>query len=223
MGECMSYCEKCRTRIISGNQCTTCGHVNPGPPVASSAQATWSQAAVAGSPGTQSAAGSTSLAPAGFQKSIGGAVTMLVIAIIGFITPWLPYIPGECDYSGDCYSSISGWESREAFSLYEEFSAGPFLVLFGALVVVGLSIAVLVSQGQGKAINRVAVGVPSIVGGLVAVVGASLSYNAWDSILRYEGAAANQGVGLWLGIIAGLGMVVMGILMLAVAKLTGNR
>ena len=25
------YCEKCRTRIASGNQCTTCGHVNPGP------------------------------------------------------------------------------------------------------------------------------------------------------------------------------------------------
>ena len=25
----MSYCEKCRTRIISGSLCTTCGHVNP--------------------------------------------------------------------------------------------------------------------------------------------------------------------------------------------------
>lgn len=25
------YCEKCRTRISSGNRCTTCGHVNPGP------------------------------------------------------------------------------------------------------------------------------------------------------------------------------------------------
>jgi len=25
------YCEKCRTRIATGNRCTTCGHVNPGP------------------------------------------------------------------------------------------------------------------------------------------------------------------------------------------------
>ena len=25
------YCEKCRTRIASGNRCTTCGHINPGP------------------------------------------------------------------------------------------------------------------------------------------------------------------------------------------------
>lgn len=25
------YCERCRTRIATGNRCTTCGHVNPGP------------------------------------------------------------------------------------------------------------------------------------------------------------------------------------------------
>ena len=24
------YCEQCRTRIVSGNHCTTCGHINPG-------------------------------------------------------------------------------------------------------------------------------------------------------------------------------------------------
>lgn len=24
------YCERCRTRIVSGTRCTTCGHINPG-------------------------------------------------------------------------------------------------------------------------------------------------------------------------------------------------
>ena len=148
---------------------------------------------------------------------------MLIVAAIGLITPWLAYIPEVCNYEyGECYS-FSGWKSRDVFSQYDESGVGPFLVLFGSLIVAGLSIAVLVAQGQKKAIPRVAIGAPSLVGGLISLAGVGISWQAWNSILQYEGVRLDPDIGLWLGIIAGLGMVVMGILMLAIPKLTGNR
>lgn len=213
----MSYCERCRTRIISGVTCTTCGHVNPG-----QAQAPQSGPPTAGSPGLYQQTVSGVVAPGGaFQKSIGGAVTLVVIAVIGAISPWLPYIPGGYDYYEDeSYPSISGWGSRWYFDRYEEVSAGPILVLLGSLVALGLGIAVLVSQSQSKPINKVAVGVSTIVGGLMVMIGAGMSFNSWDAILEYEELASDQGVGLWIGGVAGIGLLVMGILMLTVKKLT---
>ena len=212
------YCERCRTRIISGVTCTTCGHVNPG-----QAQAPQSgPPPAAGNPGMYLQPVPGVLSPSGpFQKPISGAVTLVVIAVIGAISPWLPYIPDGYPYqTGGGYASISGWRSRWYFDRYAQITAGPILVLLGSLVALGLGIAVLVSQSQSKPINKVAVGVPTIVGGLMVMLGAGISYNAWDTILEIEDVTSNQGVGLLIGLVAGVGLIVMGILMLTVRKLT---
>jgi len=148
-----------------------------------------------------------------FRKSLGGAVTLLIFAAIGSISPFLPYV-------SDVVDSINGWDSRDIFSAYEGFSAGPLLVLFGSLVALVVSIVIISNQNAGKRTGKVGTGVLTLVFGLVSLGGAGTAYQAWDSILVYEGEAANQGVGLWLGALSGLAVTVLGIIVLSVSKVT---
>lgn len=148
-----------------------------------------------------------------FQKSLGGAVTTLVFAAVGAITPFLPYI-------SDDYNSINGWDSRKAFSDYGEFSASPLLVFVGALAALVLAIVIINNQNKSMPTNKTGVGVGILISGIITVGSAGIAYSSWDSILVYEGLVAEQGVGLWLGAVCGLAVTILGIVTLAVPKVT---
>lgn len=216
------YCEKCRTRIATGNRCTTCGHINPGgvassevpmappPQMPAPGQPVYSPGVVVPSGGT-------------FQKSLGASVTLLIFAALGAISPFLTYISGY-DYYWEETVAYSGWDSQDVFSNYDEFSNGPTFVLLGSLVALGLAIAVIVNQNNSKAVNKTGFGVGTLVAGVVVALSAGISYSAWDTILREDGSSADQGIGLWLGAVSGVATLIIGIIMLTVPKVTqGSR
>jgi hypothetical protein len=171
----------------------------------------------AGSFGGGYGAQPAALAGRPFQKSLGGAVTTLVFAAIGAITPFLPYV-------SDGYDSYSGWDSREWFSEFEEFSASPLLVFLGSLAALVLAIVIIANQNKSTPTNKTGVGVGILISGIVAMGSAGLAYSSWDSILVDLGLVAEQGVGLWLGALCGLAVTILGIVTLAVPKVTqGNQ
>jgi len=140
-----------------------------------------------------------------------------VFAAIGAITPFLPYI-------SDDYDSLSGWDSREWFSQYDEFSGSPILVLLGSLAALVLAIVIIANQNKSTPTNKTGVGVGILISGIVAMVSAGMAYSSWDSILVEEGLFAEQGVGLWLGALCGLAVTILGIVTLTVPKVTqGNQ
>jgi len=142
-------------------------------------------------------------------------VTLLVFAALGVLSPFLSYV--NLDYYDE---SVSGWDSQEVFSEYDEFSNSPLLVMLGSLLILGIAIAVVVNQNQGRATNKVAVGVTTLVTGAVVALCAGMAYSSWDSILQYEGEVGSQGIGMWIGAVSGVASVVIGIVMLTVSKVT---
>jgi hypothetical protein len=154
-----------------------------------------------------------------FRKSLGGAVTLVVFSAIGVISPFLPYITDYYDYYLGKIS-FSGWDSRDVFSAYDEFSGSPVLILLGSLVTLVFGIVVIANQNQSKATNKVAVGVTTLIAGLVTLGAGGMAYNSWDEILIIDGSSANQGIGLWLGVVCGLAATIIGIVALAVPKVT---
>jgi hypothetical protein len=87
-------------------------------------------------------------------------------------------------------------------------------------VVLGLAIAVIVNQNNGKRVNKTWFGVGTLVSGLVIAGSAGTSYSAWESILNQEFLAASQGAGLFFGGVSGIAAIVIGIVMLTVPKVT---
>ena len=154
-----------------------------------------------------------------FQKSLGASVTLLIFAALGAISPFLTYISGY-DYYWEETFAFTGWESQDVFSDYEEFSNGPTFVLLGSLVALGLAIAIIVNQNNSKTVNKTGFGVGTLVSGVIVALSAGISYTAWDTILRDEGSSADQGVGLWLGAVSGVAILIIGIVMLTVPKVT---
>lgn len=152
-----------------------------------------------------------------FQKSIGGAVTLLVFAAIGVISPFLPFV-------SDDYDSVSGWDSRRVFEFYDESSITPILILLGSIVALIFSIVIISNQNQGKPTNKQAAGVTVLIAGIVVLASGGMAYSSWDTILQREGEYANQGVGLWLSVVCGLAITILGIVALASSKFTqGSR
>ena len=178
----------------------------------------WSQASPATySPGAPAPTGQP------FRKSVGGAITLLVFAALGAISPFLTYVSfDEYAFYDEYFDglTVSGWDSQEVFDAYGETSSGPTLVLVGSLVVLGLAIAVIVNQNNGKRVNKTGFGVGTLVSGLVVAGSAGISFSAWDSILNQELLVASQGAGLFIGAVSGIAAVVIGIVMLTVPKVT---
>lgn len=199
-----SYCITCGSMIPSGLVCPSCGNQNPAP----------STPPTLG--GFASSSTGAFVPPPPGRKMLGASITLLVFSALGLISPFLAYIT-------DDYDSISGWDSRQYFSDYGEFSAGPILVLIGSVVSLIVAIAVIVGQSNGKPANRVVAGIASIVAGVLTAGSVGLSYQAWDNILIYEGFYANEGAGLWTGIVSGIGSVVLGIILLAVTSATRGK
>ena len=206
------YCEKCRTRIATGNRCTTCGHINPGG--GASSEMPMAPPPQMPAPGQPVYSPGVVMQAAGpFQKSIGGAVTLLVFSAIGVLSPFLPFV-------SDDFDSVNGWDSREIFDAYDEFSASPILILLGCLAALIFSIVIIANQNQGKPTNKSAAGVTVLIAGVVALGSGGMAYSSWDSILQYEGYVASQGIGLWLSVVCGLAIMIMGIVALASPKFT---
>jgi hypothetical protein len=151
----------------------------------------------------------------GFQKSLGGSVTLLIFAAVGAVCPFLPYVTSP-------YGSVNGWNSIEVFENWNEFSASPVLVLLSSLLSLGIAIGLVSNQNRGVVTNQIVAGVGTLVSGIVATASAGLAYSSWDSILSLDGSGASIGVGLSLGIICGLAVAIIGIVILTVPKVTGG-
>ena len=100
------YCEKCRTRIASGNTCTTCGHLNPGrisetsgrqattfPPQPPSYGAASNQLGVTPFPPSYQSQ-SQGYYQSGPTSSHGPAIASMVLGIISLVIWYLGIITG---------------------------------------------------------------------------------------------------------------------------------
>jgi hypothetical protein len=152
------------------------------------------------------------------SKSLGASVTLLVFACLGFIGPFLPFLTIPY-YDG----SLKGWDAPEVLRELDEFSAGPTWIVIGSIVAAVCALVIIVNMNKGANSNQVAVGTCSLIAG-IAVLGASgATFTALDNALKYEGESGSIGIGLWLGIISGLAITIIGIVILASPKATQVR
>jgi amino acid transporter len=150
------------------------------------------------------------------SKSLGASVTLLVFACLGFIGPFLPFLTIYDE-------SLKGWDLPEVLRDYEEFSAGPTWIVIGSIVAAVCALVIIVNMNKGANSNQVAVGTCSLIAG-IAVLGASwATFTALDNALKSVDESGSMGIGLWLGIISGLAITIIGIVILASPKATQVR
>ena len=152
------------------------------------------------------------------SKSLGGSIALLVMAIAGFVSTFLPYLTVH-DYDYGDYN-IKGWDVAKLLKEYQEFSAGPILILIGSILAAIGALVVIVNMNSGKNSNRVILGIGTIIAGLVVLGSGGATYAALDNILQLEGASGTEAVGLWLGCLAGLTITIRGIVILVSPKAT---
>ena len=220
----MSFCGSCGTDAGQSQFCPSCGAPTPSSrPRPTAAEMNSGQQPLSAST-TQPAYGSVpwqapaqpNSAPA--SKSLGASVTLLVFACLGFIAPFLPFLTIEY-YDED----LKGWDAPEVLREYGEFSAGPTWIVIGSIVAAICALVIIVNMNKGANSNRVAVGTCSLIAG-IAVLGAGvMTYTALDNALEYAGESGEMGIGLWLGIISGLAITILGIVILTSPKATQVR
>ena len=199
----MSFCGSCGTDAGQGQFCPSCGAPTPSsrprPTAAEMNSGQQPSYANTRQPATPwQAPAQPNSAPA--SKSLGASVTLLVFACLGFIAPFLPFLTIE--YYDE---NLKGWDAPELLRYYEEFSTGPTWI-------------VIMNKGANS--NRVAVGTCSLIAGIAVLGAAGATYSALDNILKYEGDSGTMGIGLWLGIISGLAITILGIVILTSPKST---
>jgi hypothetical protein len=150
------------------------------------------------------------------SKSLGASVTLLVFACLGFIGPFLTYMTIPYYDEGD----LKGWDAPEVLREFEEFSTGPIWIVIGSIVAAICALVIIVNMNQGANSNRVAVGTCSLIAGLAVLGAGFMTYTALDSALEYAGENGEMGIGLWLGIISGLAITILGIVILTSPKST---
>ena len=207
------FCPSCGAQAGEGNFCTSCGSQLSGGHAPAAAPAGF-QPPPPPAPAGWAPAPAYGQAP--FKKSLGGAIVLLVFAILGVINPFLPYI----SYYGE---AVNGWDSVDAFKYYGEFSNGPLISLIGSAIALVVALVIIIAQNGGKKSNKAALGVITLVVGLVVLGSAGASFNAWDAILEYEGEAADQGIGLFFAAASGLAQLILGIVILASPRVTQGR
>ena len=218
----MSFCGSCGTNAGQGRFCPSCGAPTASAQPRPSASAMNSgQQPLYGStpqPAFGSTPGQTPLqrhAPPA-SKSLGAAITLLVFACLGPIGTFLPFL--TIPYYDE---SLKGWDSIEVLrENTEEFSAGPYWIVFGSIVAAICALVILVNMNKGANSNRVALGTCSLIAGLVVLGASGATYTALDNALEYDGISGSIGIGLWLGNISGLAIVILGIVILASPKAT---
>ncbi len=220
----MSFCGSCGTDAGQSQFCPSCGAPTPSSrPRPTAAEMNSGQQPLSAST-TQPAYGSVpwqapaqpNSAPA--SKSLGASVTLLVFACLGFIAPFLPFL--TIPYYDE---NVKGWDVPEVLRYYEEFSTGPTWIVIGSIVAAMCALVIIVNMNKGANSNRVALGTCSLIAG-IAVLGASgATFTALDNVLKYEDARGSIGIGLWLGIISGLAITILGIVILTSPKATQVR
>ena len=216
----MSFCGSCGTDAGQGRFCPSCGAATAGSqprPTASEMNSGQqplyrSTPQPAYGPAPWQAPVQPNSAPT--SKSLGTAITLLVFAIVGAISTWLPYLTD--DY-GD---SLKGWDSRDPLEYWGEFSAGPIFIIVGTVISAIIALVIITNQNQAKNSNQAACGVFTLLSGLVILGAGGATLIALDTALQNEGITANQGIGLWLGCLSGLAITILGILILALPKAT---
>ena len=217
----MSFCGSCGTDAGQSQFCPSCGAPTPSsrprPTATEMNSGQQPSYATTRQPATPwQAPAQPNSAPA--SKSLGASVTLLVFACLGFIGPFLPFLTFPF-YD----ESLKGWDAPEVLRDYEEFSAGPTWIVIGSIVAAVCALVIIVNMNKGANSNRVAVGTCSLIAG-IAVLGASgATFTALDNALKYEGESGSIGIGLWLGIISGLAITIIGIVILASPKATQVR
>ena len=223
----MSFCGSCGTDAGQSQFCPSCGAPTPSSrPRPTAAEMNSGQQPLSAST-TQPAYGSVpwqapaqpNFAPA--SKSLGASVTLLVFACLGFIAPFLPFLTSP--YSDE---NLKGWDAPEVLREFEEFSTGPTWIVIGSIVAAICALVIIVNMNKGANSNQVAVGTCSLIAG-IAVLGAGvMTYNALGSFLEYlreYGESGDIGIGLWLGIISGVAITILGIVILTSPKATQVR
>ena len=217
----MSFCGSCGTDAGQSQFCPSCGAPTPSSrPRPTAAEMNSGQQPLSAST-TQPAYGSVpwqapaqpNSAPA--SKSLGASVTLLVFACLGFIAPFLPFL--TIPYYDE---NVKGWDVPEALRYYEEFSTGPTWIVIGSIVAALCALVIIVNMNKGANSNRVAVGTCSLIAGIAVLGAAGATYSALDNVLKYEGDSGSMGIGLWLGIISGLAITILGIVILTSPKST---
>ena len=215
----MSFCGSCGTDAGQSQFCPSCGAPTPSsrprPTATEMNSGQQPSYATTRQPATPwQAPAQPNSAPA--SKSLGASVTLLVFACLGFIGPFLPFLTIYDE-------SLKGWDLPEVLRDYEEFSAGPTWIVIGSIVAAVCALVIIVNMNKGANSNQVAVGTCSLIAG-IAVLGASgATYTALDNALKNEGESGSIGIGLWLGIISGLAITIIGIVILASPKATQVR
>lgn len=214
----MSFCGSCGTDAGQSQFCPSCGAPTPSsrprPTATEMNSGQQPSYATTRQPATPwQAPAQPNSAPA--SKSLGASVTLLVFACLGFIGPFLPFLTDP-----DWDESLKGWDAPEVLRELDEFSAGPTWIVIGSIVAAVCALVIIVNMNKGANSNQVAVGTCSLIAG-IAVLGASwATFTALDNALKYVDESGSMGIGLWLGIISGLAITIIGIVILASPKST---
>lgn len=131
----------------------------------------------------------------------------VALGAIGALSTFLPYMKDEFD-------SVSGWDSSSILSDYGQYSSGTIMILLfsAAVLIAGL----MHFSGSGARQKAKSQGVSSIVVGFFCLGAAHATYLGWDAAAKEEGVYVEIGMGLYLGYLVGVGIMVIGILCLAV-------
>ena len=99
------YCEQCRTRIVSGTRCTTCGHINPGiAEAAAPSMASQSQPLSNPVPPPPPSPPSRSSRKTGLFVGLGVAVALLVALVVFVATREGSKPPVQVVYTVEVYT-----------------------------------------------------------------------------------------------------------------------
>ena len=214
----MSFCGSCGTDAGQGRFCPSCGaptpSAQPRPTAAemnSGQQPSYANTRQPATPWQAKPLSQSHSAPA--SKSLGASITLLVFACLGFIGTFLPFL--TIPYYDE---NLKGWDAPEVLRDYGEFSAGPRWIVIGSIVAAICALVIIVNMNKGANSNRVAVGTCSLIAGLAVLGAGGATYTAFDNILKYEGDSGTMGAGLWLGIISGLAITILGIIILSSPK-----
>jgi hypothetical protein len=210
----MSFCIFCGVEKGEGRFCPGCGGTEnqKAPDVSVPQPGSW---AVAGSAQSQTSSnhGGVQNNSSLVKPSLGGAITLLVVGLIGAISPFLPYITAGGE-------SASGWQSKKFLTESGKFSAGPLIVLLSSIVAAVIAAVIMSNQKSGKATNKAGAGSACIVSGAAAALGAGGTYSALDQIFKDAGMTVSQGIGLGLGASCGIAIIIIGIVIFAKESVT---
>lgn len=163
--------------------------------------------------GPQQVATTTTTSNTNFSAQIKGNAnptfvwSCVALGTVGVLSTFLPYMKDEFD-------SVSGWDSTNILSEYDQYSSGTLMILLfsAAVLIAGL----MHFSGGGSRQKAKSQGVSSIVVGFFCLGAAHATYLGWDAAAKEEGVYVEIGMGLYLGYLVGLGIMVIGILCLAV-------